>query len=111
MSHIRKEVNIMTDVNKPTEEKSVRKGENAWYTQAYKLMVISSILDDWHPDVYKNFDPEKWVKLIASTGAETVTLQSKSHSGNAYYQTELEYYHMDLKGRDAFGELLELFHQ
>ncbi len=73
----------MTDKNKPSQGKSVQRSEKPWYTRVYKWIIIGSIRDDWHPDVYKNFDPQKWVELIASTGADAVTIQSKSHSGNA----------------------------
>ena len=101
----------MTESEKSAEEKAGQLEENPWYAKAYKWVTTSSHRDDWHPDVYKNFDPDKWVEAIASCGPDVLFFQSKGCSGNAYYQTELEHTHLGLKGRDAMGEVLELCHQ
>jgi hypothetical protein len=90
---------------------SAGKDEKPWYATQYKTFGMSSILDDWHPDVYKNFDPREWVELISSAGPDAVWLQSKSHSGNAYYITDIDHTHMGLRGEDAFGEMMQLFHE
>ena len=82
-----------------------------WYAHAYKWVTTSSHREDWHPEVYRNFDPEKWIETIASCGLDVLFYQSKSHSGNAHYQTELDHSHLGLKGRDAMGEMLELCHE
>ena len=82
-----------------------------WYTGAYKRVLMSSHRDDWHPDVYRNFDARKWVDAIASCGPDVLFMQSKSHSGNAYYQIEGDHSHAGLQGRDALGEVLELCHE
>lgn len=101
----------MTNQAKLVKGKVLQKRESLWWMSAYKYACVSSILDDWHPDVYKNFDPKKWVELIASMGPDVAWIQSKSHSGNAYYKTELDHTNIGLRGRDAFGDLLELFHK
>ena len=49
--------------------------------------------------------------LIACAGPDAVWIQAKSHSENAYYQTEIDHTHIGLRGRDAFGELMELLLQ
>ena len=72
---------------------------------------MSVILDDWHPDVFRKFDPDVWVETFASTGTQLVQLQSKDHSGNAHYVSEPDHTHMGYGGRDAFGEMQELLHQ
>ena len=89
----------------------VKTTDTPWYAAQYKVFGISSVFDDWHPDIYKNFDPDEWVELIASAGPDAVWIQAKSHSGNAYYKTELDHTHLGLRGRDAFGELMERFRQ
>ena len=93
------------------EKEATHTDKKPWYATAYKVIGMSSILDDWHPDVYKDFDPKEWVDLIASAGPDAVWIQAKSHSGNAYYQTDIDHTHIGLRGRDAFGELMELLRQ
>ena len=101
----------MTERGNGVEAESGGQATEPWYAHAYKWVATSSHRDDWHPEVYRNFDPEKWIETIASCGLDVLFYQSKSHSGNAYYQTELDHSHLGLKGRDAMGEMLELCHQ
>ena len=88
-----------------------QKGEKPWYASAWKQIVFAVHLDDWHPDIFRDFDARAWVEAAASTGAQLVKPSAKDHAGIAYYVTELEHTHMGLEGRDAFGEMLELLHQ
>jgi hypothetical protein len=83
----------------------------AWKRPAfYNQFGLSPIYDDWHPDIYRHFDPVRWADLIASTGADAFHVNSKDHSGHPHYRTELEEPHGGYGGRDALGEVLSLLH-
>lgn len=85
--------------------------DRLWYTRFHKQAGISVIFDDWHPDVFSKFDPAEWVDLIASTRADSCHVQAKDIWGNAYYVTEKDHQHICLRGRDAFGELVDGLHE
>ena len=88
----------------------MRKDDKLWYTRFYIQTGVSQQFDDWHPEVFKNFDPDAWVEMIASTGADSSHIQAKCHSGNAYYVTDIDHLHLGFKGRDAYGEVVDGLH-
>ena len=82
-----------------------------WYTRFHKQTGVSQQFDDWHPEMFKNFDPQAWVETIVSTGADSCHIQAKCHAGNAYYVTDIDHLHMGYRGQDAFGILLDGLHK
>ena len=84
--------------------------DKPWYTRFHKQTGVSQQFDDWHPEVFKNFDPAAWVETIAATGADSCHIQAKCHAGNAYYVTDISHLHLGFRGRDAFGVLLDGLH-
>jgi len=93
------------------EEQEGSNPSTPWWRGFYKQFAPSCQYDDWHPEVMKNLDPKAWVDCFVEAGFDCIHPDSKPHSGNAYYRTDLDHIHNGLHGRDFLGELIELCHQ
>lgn len=50
------------------------------------------------------FDPDEYVRMARRAGVGTAMVYACCHNGNCYYPTEVGHRHVNLNGRDIFGE-------
>jgi beta-galactosidase GanA len=82
-----------------------------WYKNAFRRMVIDMHINDWDPRFLSEFDPKNFVEMLKKAQAQSIVLYAHSHVGLFYYPTQIGVMHRGLKGRDIFGELVDLCHQ
>ncbi len=81
--------------------------DRRWYSDIWTHYIVGGHFDDWHPDVFKDFDPEAIVESIASTGTQCYQLLLNDCAGSAYYVSEFEHTNVAFKGEDVFDVMLK----
>ena len=82
-----------------------------WYQTAFRRMVVDMHIPDWDERFLSEYDPVNFVEMLKIAQAQSVVLYAHSHTGLFNYPTRVGVQHRGLKGRDIFGETLELCHQ
>ena len=82
-----------------------------WYKNAFRRIVIDMHIPDWDARFLSEFDPQNYVDMLKRAKAQSIVLYAQSHVGIFNYPTQIGAMHEGLKGRDIFGELVELCHQ
>jgi len=84
----------------------LRNRNTRWPDKVYRRFSVDIHIPDWHPDLLKHFDPEKYVANIARGGAQSLLHYTKSHVGLCLWKTKLDHTHNAMKNRDWFGEVV-----
>ncbi len=82
-----------------------------WYKNAFRRIVIDMHIPDWDERFLSEFDPQNYVAMLKLAHAQSIVLYAQSHVGLFNYPTQVGVMHRGLRGRDIFGELVELCHQ
>ncbi len=82
-----------------------------WYQNAFRRMVVDMHIPDWDERFLSEFDPQTYVEMLKIAQAQSVVLYAQSHTGLFNYPTRVGQMHHGLKGRDIFGEVLNLCQQ
>jgi beta-galactosidase GanA len=82
-----------------------------WYKNAFRRMVIDMHIPDWDEHFLSEFDPQNYIAMLKRAHAQSIVLYAQSHVGLFNYPTKVGVMHRGLKGRNIFGELVELCHQ
>lgn len=82
-----------------------------WYQNAFRRIVVDMHIPDWDERFLSEFDPHTYVDMLKKARAQSVVLYAHSHVGLFNYPTRVGEMHRGLKGRDIFGEVLDLCHQ
>lgn len=79
-----------------------------WYKNVYRRNCIDMHITDDDPSFMARFDAENYVEMLARAQAQSAVLYAHSHVGLCYYPTQIGPMHKGLKGRDIFGEVVDL---
>ena len=82
-----------------------------WYEHAYRRNVVDMHITDWDARFLAQFDPETYVDMLLLCQARSAVVYAHSHVGHCYYPSRVGHMHRGLKGRDIFGEVLDLCHR
>ena len=78
-----------------------------WPDETYRRLLIDMHVPDWDPALLAKFDPVDYVNRIASAGVQSFMQYANSHVGLCLWRTKIGQMHVNLKGRDFFGEVLQ----
>ena len=81
---------------------------NEWYTHCYSRLLIDNHISEDDPTSMTKFDPAQYVAMVKKAGVESAMVYAVCHNWNCYYPTKVGHIHANLKGRDIFGETVNL---
>lgn len=84
---------------------------NDWYKRCYARLLIDNHITEDDPSFMTKFDPAEYVAMVKKAGVEASMVYAACHNGNCYYPTKVGHMHANLKGRDIFGETVDLLRQ
>ena len=82
-----------------------------WYETAYRRNVIDMHIADWDERFLSEFDAQKYVDMLVLSQVQSAVVYAHSHVGLCNYPTKVGCMHKGLKGRNIFGEVIDLCHQ
>lgn len=81
-----------------------------WYQNVYRRNVIDMHIPDWDGRFLSEFDITKYVEMLTLADVDSAVVCAQSHTGICHYPTKSGHMHNCLKGRDIFGEVVEVCH-
>ena len=82
-----------------------------WFANRWRRILVDMHIPDWDAEFLSKLSPERYVDLMEQGGATSVMVYANSHVGFCLYPTKVGRMHAGLKGRDFFGEVVELCHK
>ncbi len=82
-----------------------------WFQRSYRRNLLDMHIPDWDERFLSEFDPKKYVDMLALANVRSAMFYANSHVGNCYWPTKIGHMHKGLKGRDILGEVIDLCHQ
>jgi len=79
-----------------------------WSKHCYARLLIDNHISEDDPAFMTKFDPAQYVAMAKQAGVESSMVYAVCHNGNSYYPTQVGHMHLNLKGRDIFGETVNL---
>ncbi|MFZ2654295.1 MAG: alpha-amylase family protein [Victivallales bacterium] len=81
---------------------------NDWHKRCYSRLLIDNHISEDDPLFMTKFEPARYVEMVKKAGVESSMVYAVCHNGNSYYPTKVGHMHANLKGRDIFGETVDL---
>lgn len=81
------------------------------YLECRRHVLLDMHIPDWDERFLSRFDPDEYVGLCASAGADAVMVYCNSHAGQCFWPTRTGQVHRNLGGRDLVGESVQLLHE
>ena len=81
---------------------------NNWYKHCYARLLIDNHIAEDDPSFMTKFDPVQYVAMVKKAGVDASMVYATCHNGNCYFPTKVGHMHANLKGRDIFGETVNL---
>jgi hypothetical protein len=85
--------------------------EKKWFENIYRMNLVDMHIEDWNKVFLSKFDSSKYVEMLKLGNFQTAMIYANSHVGYCYWPTKTGKMHEGIKGRDIFGELVELCHK
>lgn len=82
-----------------------------WYRKAYRRGVIDMHITDHDERFLSEFDPQTHVDMLRLARVQAAVVYAHSHVGLCYFPTKVGPLHGGLRGRNIFGEVVDLCHQ
>ncbi|MDR0730713.1 MAG: alpha-L-fucosidase [Treponema sp.] len=82
-----------------------------WHRKNYRRNLVDMHIEAWNPEFMARFDPEHYVDCMIQAQVSCCMVYANSHAGYAYWPAPGGNQHPGLKGRDAFGEIVDLCHK
>src|SRR5579872_716900 len=76
----------------------------AWPRTTYRRHLVDTHIPDWDPIFLSNFDAAKFVGAVVQGGGQALMFYANSHVGLCLYRTKIGHMHVNMRGRDFFGE-------
>ncbi|MCQ2379320.1 MAG: beta-galactosidase [Victivallaceae bacterium] len=80
----------------------------SWLDKCYSRLLVDNHITDCRPEYMSRYSPKEYVRLVKLSGVEMAMVYSCDHNGNCYYPTKVGHMHAGLRGRDIFGEVVDL---
>ena len=81
-----------------------------WFERAYRRTVTDMHITDFDERFMSQYDPQAYVDLLVLADVQAALVYAQSHVGLCYFPTRIGRRHGALKGRDIFGETVDLCH-
>ncbi|WP_010261853.1 alpha-amylase family protein [Treponema primitia] len=82
-----------------------------WHKKNYRRNLVDMHIEAWDPDFLTQFDPKAYVDCMIAANVSCCMVYANSHAGFAYWPAPGGNQHPNLKGRDIFGEVVDLCHR
>lgn len=82
-----------------------------WFDKSYRRNLIDMHIEDWDDNFLSEFESVNYVELLKNAKVQSAMVYAQSHVGYCYWPVKTGYMHRNLKGRDIFGEVVELCHK
>jgi hypothetical protein len=82
-----------------------------WFKNHWRRILVDMHIPDWDERFLSQVDPEKYTDRMVQGGATSAMVYTNSHVGLCLYPTKTGKMHAGLRGRDFFGETLNLCHK
>lgn len=79
-----------------------------WFKRSFRRALVDMHIPDWDVRFLSQFDPQRYVEALKRMRVASIMHYANSHVGLCYYPTKVGAMHKGLKGRDMFGEVIEL---
>jgi hypothetical protein len=83
----------------------------SWYAQSYRRNLVDMHIDDWDESFLSKLDPRHYVAQLKTARVRSAMVYANSHIGLCYWPTKSGQMHRGIRGRDVFGEIVELCHK
>jgi len=87
------------------------KMEEKWFKRSFRRNLLDMHIPDWDEKFLSEFDPQKYVDMLALANVQSTMFYANSHVGHCYWPTKTGHMHKGLKGKDILGEVIDLCHQ
>jgi hypothetical protein len=82
-----------------------------WHKKNYRRNLVDMHIDAWKPEFMTQFDPKAYVDCMIKANVSCCMVYANSHAGYANWPAPGGNQHPGLKGRDVFGEVVDLCHK
>ena len=82
-----------------------------WTEGNYRRNLMDMHIDDWNEEFLSRINPKEYVEALADAGVQCAMVKAKPHTGLCYWPCDTGRMHRGLKGRDFFGEMVQLCHE
>ncbi|AEF81360.1 alpha-L-fucosidase [Leadbettera azotonutricia] len=82
-----------------------------WHKKNYRRNLVDMHINAWDPEFMSQFDPKAYVDCMVAANVSCCMVYANSHAGYAYWPAPDGNQHPGLKGRDIFGEVVDLCHK
>jgi hypothetical protein len=79
-----------------------------WYKRCYARLLVDNHISEDDPEAMARFEPAQYVAMVKLAGIEASMVYATCHNGNCYFPTRVGHMHANLKGRDIFGQTVDL---
>ena len=81
---------------------------NDWIERSYARLLIDNHITEDDPSFMTRIDPSAYVAMVKKAGVDASMVYACDHNGNCYYPSRVGHPHANLRGRDIFGETVDL---
>jgi hypothetical protein len=85
--------------------------KSKWYKDSYRRNLVDMHIEDWSDEFFSKFDAKEYIGMLKLANIQTAMLYANSHVGLCNWPTKTGKMHRNLKGKDIFGEMLDLCHK
>jgi hypothetical protein len=82
-----------------------------WHRKNYRRNLVDMHINAWNPEFMTKFDPKAYVDCMIKANVSCCMVYANSHAGYANWPAPGGNLHPGLKGRDVFGEVVDLCHK
>ena len=82
-----------------------------WYRHVYRSNVIDMHITDWNDKFLSEFDPERYVQMLAMSQVKSAVVYTHSHVGLCYFPTQIGREHNAMKGKNNLAKVVEGCHK
>lgn len=82
-----------------------------WYKKSYRRNLVDMHIEDWDESFLSKINPQEYVENLKKAQVQSAMIYANSHVGYCNWPTKEGHMHGGLKGKDFFGEMVDLVHK
>jgi GH35 family endo-1,4-beta-xylanase len=82
-----------------------------WHQTNFRRNLVDMHIEAWNSEFMSRFDPVSYVECMKTANVSCCMVYANSHAGYAYWPAPDGNLHPNLRGRDVFGEIVDLCHK
>ncbi len=94
----------------PTRGATPAEPGEPWYRHVYRRNVIDMHITDWNDKFLSEFDPGRYVQMLAMSQVKSAVVYTHSHVGLCYFPTQIGREHNAMKGKNNLAQVIEGCH-